>query len=167
MTLSIIVAVTADNAIGAGGDLLFHIPGDLRHFKQVTMGHPVIMGRKTFMSLPKGPLPGRLNVVISTRMEQPADGSFKVARSLPEAIAEASVADGGDELFIMGGGEIYRQALPLANLLYLTRIDATAPHADTFFPDIDTDEWHTVEASETQTTPAGIAYSFITLERKK
>lgn len=167
MTLSIIVAVTADNAIGAGGDLLFHIPDDLRRFKRLTMGHPVIMGRKTFLSLPKGPLPGRLNVVVSRSMEQPADGSYLVARSLADAIGAAAAADGGDELFIIGGGEIYRQALPLADRLCLTRIDATAPQADTFFPAIDPQQWETVESSERQTSPAGTAYRFVTLSKKK
>lgn len=165
-TISIIVAVTANNAIGAGGDLLFHISDDLRHFKRVTMGHPVVMGRRTFESLPGGPLPGRMNVVVSRTMNQPDDGSFTVARDLSQAIREASAASGGDEVFIIGGGEIYREALPLTDRIYLTRINTTVDHADTFFPRLDSSEWETADCSETHTTASGIEYQFITLKRK-
>lgn len=167
MSVSIIVAVTADNAIGAGGDLLFHISDDLKRFKQLTMGHPVVMGRKTFASLPKGPLPGRLNIVVSRTMEAPADNSYAVARAVQEAIAVAEKATGGEEIFIIGGGEIYRHALPLASRLYLTRIIATVPDADTFFPAIEPEEWETLETSPIHKTADGTEFQFVTLKRKE
>lgn len=165
MAISIIVAVTANNAIGAGGDLLFHISDDLRRFKQLTMGHPVVMGRKTFESLPKGPLPGRLNVVVSRTMEAPADGSYAVAPSIEKALEIAAAAPGGDEVFVIGGGEIYRQALPVASRLCLTCIDSTVDDADTFFPEIDSAEWETVESSESFATADGTQFRFVTMER--
>ncbi|MBD5192261.1 MAG: dihydrofolate reductase [Bacteroidales bacterium] len=166
MSISIIVAVTANNAIGAGGDLLFHIADDLRRFKAVTMEHPVVMGRRTFQSLPKGPLPGRLNVVVSRTMPAPADGSYSVVRSLADAVALASEAPGGEEVFIIGGGEIYREALPMVSKIYLTEINATVENADTFFPKLDDREWAVVETSDTHTTSSGTPYRFVTLERK-
>ncbi|MDE6266819.1 MAG: dihydrofolate reductase [Muribaculaceae bacterium] len=164
--LSIIVAVTANNAIGAGGDLLFHISDDLRRFKQLTLGHPVVMGRRTFESLPAGPLPGRLNIVISRNLPSPADASYMVARSLDEAVTLASAAEGGNEIFIIGGGEIYRQALPLADKIYLTCIDTIADNADTFFPETDPSLWHITESSETRETKSGIKFRFITLQKE-
>ena len=163
MIISIIVAVTANNAIGAGGDLLFFIPDDLKRFKKITMGHPIIMGRKTFESLPKGPLPGRVNIVISRSLDAPADGAFLVARSLTEALELASQAPGGEQPFIIGGGQIYSQAFEMAARIYLTRIDAEPANADTFFPRICPDRWSVIESEPEMTTPDGLKYQFITL----
>ncbi|MDE7110629.1 MAG: dihydrofolate reductase [Muribaculaceae bacterium] len=129
MKVSIIVAVDRNHAIGRAGDQLFYIKEDLRHFKELTIGHPIIMGRKTFEALPRGPLPGRRNIVVSRNTDFRADG-VETAPSLEAAIA---MCDGSDEVFIIGGAQIYGLALPLATDLYVTEIDAEAP-ADTFFP---------------------------------
>ncbi|MBD5282363.1 MAG: dihydrofolate reductase [Bacteroides sp.] len=133
MKLSIIVAVDRNWAIGNRGDQLFYIREDLRHFKELTLGHPIIMGRKTFEALPRGPLPGRRNIVITRSRDYQPEG-VEVAASLEEAI---ELCAGADEAFIIGGAQVYRQALPLASDLYLTQIDAAAPEADTFFPAVE------------------------------
>ena len=165
MTLSIIVAIAAKGAIGRNGDLLFPISADLKRFKAITMGHPIIMGRKTLESFPKGPLPGRLNIVITRNSGYRPDG-VEVTHSLADAIAAAK-ATGTDEAFVIGGSQIYSQALPLADRLYLTVIDSDAPDADAFFPDIDPDAWNEIERSESQTDPrSGLSYRFVCLARK-
>ncbi len=162
-TISQIVAITRDGAIGRGGDLIYHISGDLRRFKAVTMGHPVIMGRKTYESLPSGALPGRRNMVVSRNSSYTAPDA-EVFESVEAAIA---ALDNDDEAFIIGGGQLYAATLPLASKLYLTVIDADAPaDADTFFPAIDSADWHTIESSEDHTDPrSGVAYRFICLSR--
>ena len=163
MNISIIVAVARNNAIGRNGDLLFHIREDLRHFKAVTMGHPVIMGRKTFESLPGGPLPGRENLVI-TRREDYSRPGVNVFHSLSDALA--SLPDDA-EPFVIGGGQIYAEALPIADRLYLTEIDANVPDADTFFPEIDSSEWAIESCSEPQTDPkTQNTYRFICMTRR-
>jgi len=137
MTLSIICALTENNAIGLNGALLYHLPSDLRHFKALTTGHAVIMGRKTFESLPKGALPNRRNLVITRQAGFTAPG-IEVFHNLDDAIAACK---DDDEAFVIGGGSIYAAALPLAGRLCLTRIHATPQEADTFFPPCDTAEW--------------------------
>lgn len=127
--INIIVAATLDGAIGLRGDMLYYIRPDLQRFKALTTGHTVIMGRKTFESLPKGALPNRRNIVITRRADFSAPGA-EVAHSLQEAL---NIAD-GEEIFIIGGESIYRAAMPLAQRLYLTQIHAERPDADTFFP---------------------------------
>ena len=163
MKLSIIAAIARDNAIGRQGDLLFHIREDLRHFKRVTLGHPVIMGRKTFESLPGGPLPGRENIVVS-RTPGYAPPGVKVSRSLDDAINSLPE---DSEPFIIGGGQIYAEALPKADTLWLTEIDAAVTDADTFFPAIDPESWKTESLSDPQTDPATqINYRFICMTRR-
>lgn len=127
--INIIVAATIDGAIGLRGDMLYYIRPDLRHFKALTTGHTVIMGRKTFDSLPKGALPDRRNIVITRQKDFQAPGA-EVAHSLDEALRMAS----GSEVFIIGGESIYRAAMPLADRLYLTQINTVRSDADTFFP---------------------------------
>lgn len=128
----IIAAVCGNGAIGRNGDLLYHISADLRRFKALTMGFPIIMGRKTFESFPKGPLPGRRNIVISRNADyRPAGAEIY---STPDA-ALAACAD-SEKVFIIGGGEIYRLFIPLADRLELTEIDDDPADADTFFPPI-------------------------------
>ena len=129
MKISIIVAVDRNWAIGNRGDQLYYIREDLRHFKELTLGHPIIMGRKTFEALPRGPLPGRRNIVITRQADFRPDGA-EVAAGLEEAIAMCADSS---EVFIIGGAQVYRQALPLVTDIYLTQIDAAAPEADTFF----------------------------------
>ena len=145
--VNIIVAITADNAIGRGGDLIYRLKDDMRHFKEITMGHTIIMGRKTWESLPKGALPGRRNVVVSRNADYAAPGA-EVYTSLQEALQQCANAG---KVFVIGGAQIYAQALPVAERLYLTAINAEAPDADTFFPEIDHAEW-TVESSEPMQT---------------
>lgn len=130
--INIIVAADRHGAIGRNGDLLFHISEDLRRFKQLTMGHPIIMGRKTFESFPKGPLPGRRNIVITRQPDYSRPG-IEVAASLEDALKAAHDAD---EIYIIGGGEIYRQAWPLAQRFLITEIDAEVADADTFIPKV-------------------------------
>ena len=131
--ITIIVAATRDMAIGNRGDLLYHISDDLKRFKSLTMGHPIIMGRKTFESFPKGALPGRRNIVVTRNISYTAPG-IETASSVDDAV---KMCEGAERAFIIGGGEIYRQALPVADCIELTLIDAERPDADTRFPDID------------------------------
>ncbi|MBO5267808.1 MAG: dihydrofolate reductase [Muribaculaceae bacterium] len=159
--LSIIVAVDRDGGIGRAGDLLYHISADLRRFKQLTMGHPVIMGRRTFESLPKGALPGRRNIVISRNAAYTAPG-IEVAGSLDEALAMTA---GTGEAFVIGGASIYAESMSVAARIYLTEVDAAA-EADTYFPPIGP-EWHHTDESATETDPrSGISYRFVTLSRE-
>lgn len=160
--LTIIVAVARGGAIGRSGDLLFHISDDLKRFKALTMGSPIIMGRKTFESFPKGPLPGRRNIVITRNSDYSRDG-IETAASLDEAIAMCAESE---KAFVIGGGEVYRQAIDRADTIELTEIDAEVADADTFFPAIDETAWHRVTESETMTDPrSGARYSFVTLKR--
>lgn len=161
--VNIIVAVASDGAIGRKGDLVYHVSADLRRFKALTMGYPVIMGRKTFESLPKGALPGRRNIVVTRSPEWTAP-DVETASSLEGAIA---MCDGAEEAFIIGGAQIYGQALPMADRLCLTRFDRTADDADCFFPSIDPAEWQMVENSEWETDEKSeVGYRFENLERK-
>lgn len=152
--VAIIVAAARNGAIGRDGDMIWHLREDLRHFKAVTMGGTVIMGRKTWQSLPKGALPGRRNVVVSRQKDFPTPGA-ELFPSLEEAI-ESAAHD--PAVFIIGGAEIYRQSLPVATEVYLTRIDADAADADAFFPDLDPEEWALAETlgsvEATDTAPA-------------
>ncbi len=132
--IHIIAAIDQNRGLGVGGDMLYHFREDLRRFKTVTMGHTLIMGRKTFDSLPGGALPGRRNIVITRNDKWQAPGAER-ASSLDEAIALA----GDSEIFIIGGGQIYTQALPLADELDLTLIHAAAPEVDTYFPEFEDD----------------------------
>lgn len=141
INLSIIVAVAKNLAIGKDNKLLWHLPEDLKYFKRITMGKPIIMGRKTFESIGR-PLPGRLNIVVTRQPEWQQDG-VKVVHSIDEAItlAEAQATiDGIDELMVIGGAELYKTALPKASRIYLTKVDADI-EGDTFFPTLDISEW--------------------------
>lgn len=152
--LCIIVAIDRRGAIGRGGDLLFYIKDDLRRFKALTMGNTLVMGRRTFESLPKGALPGRRNIVVSRNAAYTAPG-IEVAPSLEAALALA--ADGPGDTFVIGGGQIYAQALAKADVLELTVVDAEAEAPDTYFPTIPLDGYR-VEKIE-----RGEGYSFVTL----
>lgn len=155
--ITIIAAVGRDGAIGRNGDLAFHLREDMRHFKQLTTGHTVVMGRKTFDSLPKGALPDRRNIVITRNPDFAAAGTERAA-SLEEALRMAA----GEEIFIIGGGEIYRQALPLADRMEITAVDADTADADTFFPGISSSEWYKVTESDTLTDEkTGLNFTFI------
>lgn len=138
MTISLIVAAANNNAIGKEGSMPWHLPNDLRHFKNLTWGMPVLMGRKTFESLGK-PLPGRKNIVISRQPGWSAPGAV-VVKSIEDALFIAREAD-MKEVMVIGGGEIYRSLFESAKRIYLTRVEAE-PEADTFFPVIDPQQWH-------------------------
>ncbi len=162
--VTIIAAVAKGGAIGRKGDLLFHISADLKRFKSITMGKPVIMGRKTFESFPNGALPGRRNIVITRQRDYSAPG-VETAASLDEAM---QLVAGVDETMIIGGGEIYRQAFPLADELRLTMIDAEVADADTFMPAIDSEAWIEKEQSDSFTDPrSGVAYHFADFVRRR
>lgn len=152
----LIVAIDRKGAIGRGGDQLYYIKEDLRHFKALTMGNTIIMGRKTFEALPKGALPGRKNIVVTRNQSYSAPGA-ETANSIAEAVAMAE-----NEAFIIGGAEIYRQGLPLADILHITMIDDEAPEADTFFPPISFDSFRVTAVSSAETVPP---VKFYTLKR--
>ena len=138
MKISIIVAAAENNAIGRNNELLCYLPYDLKFFKSTTWGSVVAMGRKTFESLGNKTLPGRTNVIITRNADWQFEGTRR-ASSIEEAMVIAHSL-GYKELFIAGGGDIYRQALPLANIIYITRIHATL-EGDTFFPEFSEKEW--------------------------
>ena len=137
MNLSIVVAASTNNVIGKDNHLLWHLPNDMKFFKNTTWALPVIMGRKTFESLGK-PLTGRTNIVITRQKDWKAD-AIKPVQSLDEAMLAAEDTD-AKEAYIVGGGEIYKQALPLSHRVYLTRVHATV-EGDTYFPALDEREW--------------------------
>lgn len=160
--LTLIVAVGEDGAIGRSGGLLCHLRADLLHFKALTTGHSVVMGRKTFESLPKGALPNRRNIVVSRAGGLRIPGA-EVYPSLDSALEAAYSSD--PEPFVIGGGQIYAQAMPRATRLCITRLMASWPDADTFFPAIDPAVWKLDEASETETSADGLRYRFETYTR--
>lgn len=145
MSISIIVATTIDNAIGQDGDLIHRDPTDMKHFQDLTTGHVVIMGRKTYESLPNGPLPNRVNYVVSSTMDTKNKDCI-VLLSLEEAIRWAKHDHPDKEIFIIGGGQIYREALDkdLVDIIYMTKFVCYAPYADTYFPPL-TIEWKLVD----------------------
>ena len=142
--ISLVVAASTNNAIGKNNQLLWHLPNDLKFFKNTTWGGVVIMGRKTFESVNK-PLPGRLNIVITSNKDWTAE-NVVTANSLEEALEKATAAH-YKEIFIIGGGEIYRQSMAIANRIYLTRVH-TQIDGDTFFPELKEAEWKMVAATE-------------------
>lgn len=155
--IHIIVAVDNNRGIGRGGDMLFHLREDLKRFKALTMGHTLVMGRKTFDSLPKGALPGRRNIVISRNEAFSAPGA-ECAGSLEEALRMA----GDAEVFVIGGGQIYAAALPLADEIELTKIHASGEAPDTYFPEIP-DSFVVVSSRPAGTEPPA---DFITYRRR-
>lgn len=137
MKISLIVAMSQDRAIGHNNSLLWHLPNDLKRFKMITTGQTILMGRKTFESLPNGPLPNRRNIVISSSYLK--SNNYEIYPSISEALH--SLNDRLDEIFIIGGGAIYEQTLHLANEVHLTIVDAEFPNADTRFPILDLTAW--------------------------
>lgn len=158
--LSMIVATDQENGIGKNNQLLWHLPNDLKFFKKVTSGHSVIMGRKTFDSLGK-PLPNRRNIVISRQTDLKIDG-VEVFDNLGNAV---NACKNEDEYFVIGGGEIYRQALPLAQQIYITKVNATF-NADTFFPELEALNWEVKWKQEHQKDERhAYDYSFLILKK--
>lgn len=160
--ISIIVAIAENNAIGKDNQLLCHLPDDLKHFKKITSGHTVVMGRNTFLSLPAGALPNRTNIVISDVPGEEYPGCI-MASSIEDALSKT---DEMGECFIIGGGMVYKQFLPHASKLYITQVHSSF-EADTFFPQINYDEW--VELSRELNLPDEknpYEYSYIVYMRK-
>jgi dihydrofolate reductase len=163
MIISLIVAAAANHAIGKDGKMPWHLPNDLKHFKNLTWGMPVIMGRRTFQSLGKA-LPGRKNIVITRQLEWKAE-NVVIVNNWNDALF---VADGTDanEVFVIGGGEIYRLAYEKAKRIYMTRVNAH-PEGDTFFPELDTSEWNLLkEDKHYKDEKHEFDYSFQIWERK-
>ncbi len=159
--ISIIVAIAQNFAIGKNNDLLFHLPTDLKRFKQITSGHTIIMGRNTLLSLPKWPLPNRRHIVISDKPEDQFEGCEMVS-SIEAAIEKVKEEK---EAFIIGGGMIYRQFFPVAGKLYLTLVHRDF-EADTFFPEINYSEWDEVAREDLYDEKNGFDYSYLDLVRK-
>lgn len=166
MKIALIVAMTEARVIGADGGLPWHLSTDLKHFKTLTMGKPIIMGGKTHRSIGKA-LPGRDNIVITRHPDNLSDdvtgtGSFDEALAQAQALAEAR---GVDEIMVIGGGEIYAQALPHADRLYVTEVHETV-NGDTYFPRIDHNVWREVSRNTHQAGPRDSSdFSFVVLER--
>ena len=158
--LSLVVAVGENNEIGNAGKMPWHLPADLKHFKILTLGKPVIMGRRTYEAIGK-PLPGRRNIIITRDPGYRAAGC-EVTHALPDALV---LAAGVPEIIVIGGGEIYREALPRAQRIYLTRVHE-AFDADTFFPTLDPVDWRETTREDHIADEVNVyAYSYIALER--
>lgn len=172
--LVLVAAVAENGVIGRDGDMPWRLPGDLKHFKKTTLGKPVIMGRRTFDSIGRKPLPGRKNIVVSRDLGErlgEAKGwgvhsasSFDLALALAEHEARFSKAE---EIAVIGGATLYAEALPLADRLYLTEVHAS-PEGDTRFPEFDRTAWREVSRDGPHRGPREeFAYSFVTLDRLK
>lgn len=160
--LSIIVAAAENFAIGKNNDLIWHISADLRRFKALTTGHTVVMGRRTFDSLPSKPLPKRRNIVLTHDLAFQYPG-VEVAHSVEEVL---NCAKADEELFVMGGAAIYRQLLPHAHKLYVTWVHASYPDADVFFPPINQQEFRQIRSTEPETDPnCGLVFHYADYER--
>jgi dihydrofolate reductase len=160
-SVSIIAAIAENNAIGKDNQLLWHLPEDLKRFKRITEGHPIIMGKHTYYSLPKRPLPGRTNIVLTTSPCEKIDGC-QVVYSIDDAMNQCSDTQ---ENFIIGGGSVYRQFFSHAQKLYITHVHVTL-NADTFFPDIDPLHWKIIEKEEHKADEKNkYDYTFITYQR--
>ena len=170
MRLSLIVAMAKNRTIGLDGAMPWHIPEDLKFFKRVTMGHPVIMGRKTYQSIGAA-LPGRTNIVV-TRNKDFEAADADVVHDLSEALTKAKATeelwrpDGGrEEIFVIGGADIYGQALPEAQRIYMTEVHQEHS-GDAFFPELAEGEWKETDRQDRDPeTPGGSAYSLVILDR--
>ncbi|MRI32551.1 dihydrofolate reductase [Endozoicomonas sp. OPT23] len=167
MKIAMIAAVAENNAIGINNKMPWYLPGDLRYFKAVTMGKPIIMGRKTFDSLRK-PLPGRTNIVITRDKEWTHEG-VKVVHTLADAISlaeDVALINGQGEVMVIGGAEIYRLALPQADRLYLTRVYQSF-EGDAFFPELDDSEWQEIAREDQHSEDEEpLTFSYLVLDRK-
>ena len=159
--LSIIACISQTNrAIGYQNRLLYHIKSDLTRFRELTTGHTIIMGRKTYESLPNGALPHRRNIIVSSSMKE-----MEGCEVYPNLEAALKAAEGKtEETFIIGGESIYRQSLPAAHKLYLTVVDDAPQQADAFFPEINPEEWELIEKE--MRNENGLSFSFLTYLKK-
>lgn len=160
MTISVIAAIAKNRAIGYQNKLIYHIKDDMKRFQTLTMDHPIIMGRKTFESLPHGPLPGRRNIIVSTTLDVVAGA--EVAKSLDDAL---KFLKNEEEVFIIGGASLYEEAVSkgIVDKFYMTEVDDIPEDADRFFPEIPLD--YDVEFASVHTTSSGLMYSFVDYKR--
>jgi len=161
--VSLVIARATNGVIGQRGQIPWRIPADMKHFKAVTMGKPCIMGRKTWESLPRKPLPGRTNIVLTRETGFHAEGAV-LAHSFDDALARAE-AESPEEIAIIGGADIYRVALPRADCIHLTEVHGEF-EGDVHMPPFDAAEWHEVWREDHATGEAAPAFSFVTLERR-
>ena len=160
--IAIVVAAAENNVIGKDNGLIWHLPADLRHFKQITMGHPILMGRKTYESIGK-PLPGRTSVLVTTQADYKAEGCI-VAHNVQEALEQANRLD--QDVYIIGGANLYEQTLPLTDTVYLTRVHH-AFDGDAYFPELKEAEWEvTAQEHHEPDEKHKYSYSFLTLKRR-
>jgi dihydrofolate reductase len=159
--ISIIVAVSEDWGIGKDNELLWHISEDLKRFKRLTTGNTVVMGKKTWESLPRRPLPGRKNIVLTDKSKEIFENAV-TCYSIEGALSKCTP---DEEIFIIGGGSIYRQFMPLADRLYITHVHKKAP-ADIYFPEIDLNIWEVTEEEEF-VSDEGIPYTYTVYLRRK
>lgn len=165
MEKSIIAAVSDNNAIGKGNAMPWHISGDLKYFKRITSGGTVIMGRNTFLSIGR-PLPGRKNIVITHRGNEGLPEGVASADSIENAFLMAEKY--GKPCFVIGGAEIYRQTIPLADRLYITHVHTVIDDADTFFPELQAHDWERISTSGRMNDPeTGYDFEFSVYDRKK
>ena len=160
--ISIIVAVSEDRGIGKDNELLWHISEDLKRFKKLTSGNTVIMGKKTWESLPRRPLSGRKNIVLTDNPQEYIEGSV-TAYSIEDALSKC---EKDEEIFIIGGGSIYRQFMPVADRLFITHVHKKTP-ADVYFPEIDPDIWEVAEVEEFRVNETNaIPYTYKIYQRR-
>lgn len=168
--ISIIVAIAENYAIGKKGDLLCHMPADLKHFKEITSGQTVLMGERTFFSLPKHPLPNRRNIVLTDvpgKTFEGAEAVYSINELMEKLKDESLKLKEEDEAFVIGGGMVYRQMMPLADKLYITHIHHSWEDADTFFPEIDPAIWEQTSAERHEADDKNpYAYTFCTYNRR-
>ena len=164
-TISIIAAIGANRELGKHNEMLWHIAEDFKRFKALTTGHPVIMGRKTFNSLPEKfrPLPNRTNIVVTRNQDLAVGPDVVLVSSLTEAIEKAKLAPDNEEIFVMGGGQIYAEAVNIADRLYLTTVGQAFPEADVFFPEYQ--NIFTKEISREPKSDGQFQYTFLVLEK--
>ncbi|WP_323134388.1 dihydrofolate reductase [Tellurirhabdus rosea] len=163
MIISLIAAISENKVIGKDNDLVWSLPDDFRYFKQTTSGHPILMGRKTWESLGR-PLPNRLHIIITRQPDFEAPAECIIVDSLEKALDEARKTGDG-EAFVIGGAEIYRQALPLADRLYLTEVKGTF-EGDTFFPEVNQSEWQEVSRRPHEADARhAVPFDFVVWER--
>jgi len=168
MEISIIVAIAQNNAIGKNNDLLWHLPHDMKYFKQKTEGHCIITGRKNYFSIPEKfrPLANRTNIVVTREKNLELEGAV-VVNSIDEALNFA-IEKGEKEVFIIGGGEIYKQTLALATVLYITEVDAIFDDADTYFPEINLKNWKEITRENHSADDKNLYnYSFVIYKKIK
>lgn len=164
--ISIIVAVAKNHAIGKDNKLLWHLSEDLKYFKRTTSGHPVVMGWNTYLSVGGKPFPNRRNIIVNNTMKDEIRDGIEIYSALDRALENAQTTD--SEVFVIGGGMMYRTSMPVADRLYITEVEVTVEDADTFFPDIDPKLWkETSRSDKMHDEKTGYDFYFVVYDRIK